>query len=253
MKNRVDPNKPGGFFNCVFELIVMNQSLKTILIVEDDIELQQWIDDYLTGKGFTCACTENGKDAVKLIADTQPDVVLLDGALPGLDGFEVCKAVRSFYKGAIIMITARDEEIDEVLGLEVGADDYLIKPIRARALLTRIQKLLEKKNTTSLSKSLTFNDLFIDPQSQSVLLAGIDVKITSKEFEVLWVLASHPGEIVSRDTLLKELRGYEFDGLDRSIDLRISRIRKKLEDRTDDPYRIKTIWGKGYLFVKDAW
>jgi len=230
-----------------------NQAPKSVLIVEDDTELQQWIADYLTGKGFSCTCTENGKDAVKLISDTQPDVVLLDGALPGLDGFEVCKAVRPFYNGAIIMITARDEEIDEVLGLEVGADDYLIKPIRARALLTRIQKLLEKKDAVASSKTLTFNNLVIDPHSQSVFLSGVDVKVTSKEFEVLWVLASHPGEIVTRDTLLKELRGYEFDGLDRSIDLRISRIRKKLEDRTDDPYRIKTIWGKGYLFVKDAW
>lgn len=229
-----------------------NQSPKSILIVEDDTDLQQWITEYLTGKGFACICTENGDEAVKLISDIQPDVVLLDGALPGLDGFEVCKVVRSFYKGAIIMITARDEEIDEVLGLEVGADDYLIKPIRARALLTRIQKLLEKKNTTS-SKPLTFNNLVIDPHSQRVLLSGVDVKLTSKEFEVLWVLALHPGEIVTRDTLLKELRGYEFDGLDRSIDLRISRVRKKLEDRIDDPYRIKTIWGKGYLFVKDAW
>lgn len=230
-----------------------NQPQKLILIVEDDIDLQQWIVDYLTGKGFSCTCTENGKDAVKLISDMQPDVVLLDGALPGLDGFEVCKAVRAFYTGAIIMITARDEEIDEVLGLEVGADDYLIKPIRARALLTRIKKLLEKKEVVSSSKTLTFNNLVIDPDSQSVFLSGVDVKVTSKEFEVLWVLASHPGEIVTRDTLLKELRGYEFDGLDRSIDLRISRIRKKLEDRTDDPYRIKTIWAKGYLFVKDAW
>lgn len=230
-----------------------NQPPKSILIVEDDTDLQQWIADYLTGKGFSCTCTENGKDAVKLISDTQPDVVLLDGALPGLDGLEVCKVVRAFYKGVIIMITARDEEIDEVLGLEVGADDYLIKPIRARALLTRIQKLLEKKEATSSSNTLTFNSLVIDPHSQSVLLSGVDVKVTSKEFEVLWVLALHPGEIVTRDTLLKELRGYEFDGLDRSIDLRISRIRKKLEDRTDDPYRIKTIWGKGYLFVKDAW
>jgi DNA-binding response OmpR family regulator len=230
-----------------------NQDPKSVLIVEDDTELQQWIADYLTGKGFSCTCTENGKDAVKLISDAQPDVVLLDGALPGLDGFEVCKAVREFYNGAIIMITARDEEIDEVLGLEVGADDYLIKPIRARALLTRIQKLLEKKEAVSSAKTLTFNSLVIDPHSQSVLLSGVDAKLTSKEFEVLWVLASRPGEIVTRDTLLRELRGYEFDGLDRSIDLRISRVRKKLQDRTDDPYRIKTIWGKGYLFVKDAW
>jgi len=232
---------------------MMKQSPKSILIVEDDIELQQWISDYLVGKGFNCACTENGAEAVKLISNLQPDVVLLDGALPGLDGFEVCKIVRSFYKGAIIMITARDEEIDEVLGLEVGADDYLIKPIRARALLTRIQKLLEKKNAVPTSKILTFNNLIIDSHSQSVHLSGAEIKLTSKEFEVLWILASHPGEIVTRDTLLKELRGYEFDGLDRSIDLRVSRVRKKLEDRTEDPYRIKTIWGKGYLFVKDAW
>lgn len=230
-----------------------NQSSGSILIVEDDIELQQWIADYLTGKGFTCTCTENGTEAVTLIADIQPDIVLLDGALPGLDGFSVCKTVRPFYRGAIIMITARDEEIDEVLGLEAGADDYLIKPIRARALLTRIQKLLEKKVITTHSKTLTFNNLVIDPHSQSALLAGIDAKLTSKEFEVLWVLASHPGEIVTRDTLLKELRGYEFDGLDRSIDLRISRVRKKLNDSGEEPYRIKTIWGKGYLFVRDAW
>lgn len=231
----------------------MTQSSKSILIVEDDTDLQQWIADYLTGKGLSCICTEHGEEAVKLISTTQPDVVLLDGALPGLDGFEVCKAVRAFYKGAIIMITARDEEIDEVLGLEVGADDYLIKPIRARALLTRIQKLIEKKEVVSSAKTLAFNSLVIDPHSQSVLLSGVDVRVTSKEFEVLWVLASHSGEIVTRDTLLKELRGYEFDGLDRSIDLRVSRLRKKLQDRTDDPYRIKTIWGKGYLFVKDAW
>lgn len=100
-----------------------NPPPKLILIVEDDTDLQQWIADYLTGKGFSCTCTENGKEAVTLISDIQPDVVLLDGALPGLDGYEVCKAVRAFYNGAIIMITARDEEIDEVLGLEVGADD----------------------------------------------------------------------------------------------------------------------------------
>lgn len=230
-----------------------NPSAGSILIVEDDIELQQWITDYLTGKNFTCTCTANGMEAVTLIADLQPDVVLLDGALPGLDGFSVCKTVRPFYSGAIIMITARDEEIDEVLGLEAGADDYLIKPIRARALLTRIQKLLEKKEITRTSKALTFNSLVIDPHSQSVLLAGLDARLTSKEFEVLWVLASHAGEIVTRDTLLKELRGYEFDGLDRSIDLRISRVRKKLNDSGEEPYRIKTIWGKGYLFVKDAW
>jgi DNA-binding response OmpR family regulator len=228
-------------------------SNKTILIVEDDIELQQWIFEYLTGKGFSCSATGNGKEAVKLISENNPDLVLLDGALPGLDGFEVCKAVRPSYKGIIVMLTARDEEIDEVLGLEVGADDYLIKPVRARALLTRIQKLLDKKIIAASTSALSFNNLVIDPQAQSVFLSGSEIKLGSKEFEVLWVLASHAGEIVTRDSLLKELRGYEFDGLDRSIDLRISRLRKKLNDSADNPYRIKTIWGKGYLFVKDAW
>lgn len=228
-------------------------SNKTILIVEDDIELQQWIFEYLTGKGFSCSATGNGKVAVKLISENNPDLVLLDGALPGLDGFEVCKAVRPSYKGIIVMLTARDEEIDEVLGLEVGADDYLIKPVRARALLTRIQKLLDKKIIAASTSALSFNNLVIDPQAQSVFLSGSEIKLGSKEFEVLWVLASHAGEIVTRDSLLKELRGYEFDGLDRSIDLRISRLRKKLHDSADNPYRIKTVWGKGYLFVKDAW
>lgn len=228
-------------------------SNKTILIVEDDIELQQWIFEYLTGKGFSCSATENGKEAVKLISENNPDLVLLDGALPGLDGFEVCKAVRPSYKGIIVMLTARDEEIDEVLGLEVGADDYLIKPVRARALLTRIQKLLDKKIIAASTSVLGFNNLVIDPQAQSVFLSGSEIKLGSKEFEVLWILASHAGEIVTRDSLLKELRGYEFDGLDRSIDLRISRLRRKLNDSADNPYRIKTIWGKGYLFVKDAW
>ena len=160
------------------------------------------------------------------------------------------------------MVTARDEEINEVLGLEMGADEYLTKPVRARALLTRIRKHLDRQQSEkessdeqvqSHSDILSFQTLVIDKQAMVVSLDGDKIKISSNEFEVLWLLASQAGQIVTREFLVNELRGFEYDGFDRSIDLRISRLRKKLGDDPNEPYRIKTVWGKGYLFAKDAW
>lgn len=246
----------------------MHSNAAHILLVEDDESLSEWICDYLINKGFKVTPLFRGDDAVKIILDTQPSVVILDGMLPGLDGFEVCKTVRRDYRGSIIMLTARDEEIDEVLGLELGADDYLTKPVRARVLLTRINKALARQvamhSMTTASKApdsqpneavqhLSFKHLHIDVASQSVTLDNKPIKLSSKEFEVLWVLASHAGTVISRETLISQLRGFEYDGLDRSIDLRISKIRKKLGDESRDPLKIKTVWGKGYLFVPDAW
>mgnify|MGYP006149977773 CR=1 FL=1 len=238
-----------------------------LLIVEDDSELAQWMSDYLTSKSFKVSVVMRGDEAVDFIKAHQPDVVILDGMLPGLDGVDVCKAVRPFYSKAIIMVTARDEEIDEVLGLEMGADEYLTKPVRARALLTRIKKHLSRQqasqesasqNTSQLaldgdSNTLNFQNLVIDKQAMVVSLDGEKIKISSNEFEVLWLLAQQAGQLVTREHLVNELRGFEYDGFDRSIDLRISRLRKKLGDDPTEPYRIKTIWGKGYLFAKDAW
>ena len=238
----------------------MNNQKVNILLVEDDKSLSDWICDYLTNKSFNVTQCYRGDDAVDLILNTKPDVVILDGMLPGLDGFEVCKTVRQQYSGSILMLTARDEEIDEVLGLELGADEYILKPVRARALYTRINRCLSRKDETinnedipANANHLTFNSLSIDPTSQKVLLNNQEIKLTSKEFEVMWIIANNAGNIISRDWLISQVRGLEYDGLDRTIDIHISKLRKKLGDESKDPKKIKTIWGKGYLFVPDAW
>jgi len=155
------------------------------------------------------------------------------------------------------MLTARDEEIDEVLGLEVGADDYLTKPVKPRILLARIKTLLRRHVTIAETQSsphkIVLAGLSIDQSSRVVTLDNNVIKISSNEFDVLWLLAEKAGQLVTRDELVTKLRGFEYDGFDRSIDLRVSRLRKKLGDDSAEPYRIKTIWGKGYLFAKDAW
>lgn len=240
-----------------------------ILLVEDDIDLAEWIADYLTARDFNVTTCHRGDEAVELINSLNPDLVLLDGMLPGLDGLDVCKTVRPTFENPIIMITARDEEIDEVLGLEMGADDYITKPVRARVLLARIRGLLRREEKSRVddrdsSKQLTvdeleslgvlkFSGLVISEQARSVMLDGELIKVSSNEFDVLWFLANKAGQVVSRKELVSHFRGFDYDGFDRSIDLRISRLRKKLNDDSSEPYRIKTIWGKGYLFANDVW
>jgi len=241
----------------------MEQNKSHLLIVEDDNELAQWMREYLIAKDYRVSLCERGDDAVAFIQQHHPDIVILDGMLPGLDGIDVCKTVRPEFMNAIIMVTARDEEIDEVLGLEMGADDYLTKPVRARALLARIRKHLDRQATLtppdanaalpSKTHRLILNNLVIDKSAMEVLLDGIQVKLSSNEFDVLWLLAEQAGQLVTREQLVHQLRGFDYDGFDRSIDLRISRLRKKLGDEPAQPFRIKTIWGKGYLFAKDAW
>lgn len=232
----------------------------TILLVEDDDELAQWTRDYLSNKGFDVTITPSGIEAIEMIKTQPPDLVLLDGMLPDLDGLDVCRQIRPEYDNPIIMLTARDEEIDEVLGLEVGADDYITKPVRARALLARIRRHLKRNQTYSgaVTKALPtshicLNQLSIDKQNRTVMLREKPIVVTSAEFELLWLLAERAGEVVSRQELVNQLRGCDYNGFDRSIDLRISRMRKKLGDDPNEPYLIKTIWGKGYLFAKDGW
>lgn len=248
---------------------MVTQTGAHILLVEDDIALSDWIADYLTAREFRVSCCYRGDEAVGLIQSIVPDLVLLDGMLPGMDGFDVCKAVRPTFSNPIIMITARDEEIDEVLGLEMGADDYITKPVRARVLLARIRVFLRRAQqltspdqqtthntpiaTTESSSILQFSGLVISAQARSVSLDGQLINISSNEFDVLWFLAEKAGQVVSREALVTHLRGFDYDGFDRSIDLRISRLRKKLNDDSSAPFRIKTIWGKGYLFAKDVW
>ncbi len=225
-----------------------------VLVVEDDASLAQWVADYLLDNGFQVSVANRGDTAVELIEADQPDLVVLDVMLPGMSGLEVCKAVRVFYAKPILMLTACTEESDEVLGLEYGADDYLPKPVRPRVLLARIQALLRRDHRPAIdAQQCVIGGLHIDAESRSVHLSGELIELSANEFDLLWVLAQSAGEILDRASLLEQLCGYDYDGFSRTIDVRISRLRKKLKDNAGQPYRIKTVRGKGYLFAADAW
>ena len=228
------------------------------MLVEDDMSLAEWFGDYLTEQGYLITLANRGDLAIELIKSDQPDLVILDIMLPVKDGFEICMAIRPFYHGPILMMTARDHETDEVLGLELGADDYVVKPVKPRVLLSRIKALFRRVSLPEITpeidqNKLIFGKLTIDASSRTTIFAGAKVAISSNEFDVLWQLAQAADTVVSRKELGVQRRGIEYDGFDRSIDILISRIRKKLDDDASNPYRIKTVWGKGYLFVKGAW
>jgi two-component system OmpR family response regulator/two-component system response regulator RstA len=231
-----------------------------ILLVEDDERLAELTAEYLKKNDFVVDIEGRGDTAEARILESRPDLVVLDIMLPGQDGFAVCRAVRPKYEGIILMLTARDEDIDQILGLELGADDYITKPVPPRVLLARIKALLRRAGPAddageagSALDSLTFGNFSISQQTRSAMLAGEQIDLTTAEFDLLWLLARHAGSILSRDDLLQQLRGIGFDGLDRSIDARISRLRKKLNDDPDNPTRIKTVRGKGYLFSRHDW
>lgn len=224
-----------------------------ILVVEDDESISEWISDYLIGHGFEVSVADRGDIAVELIAEDKPDLVLLDILLPEKNGFEVCKEVRTFYNAPILMITACSQEADEVKGLELGADDYITKPVRLRALLARIQILLKKDNhNTESLQVLEFSNSRLDARSRTVTINDSEVPFSTNEFDLLWHLASRIGSVVTRDSLIQQLRGIGYDGFDRTIDNRVSRLRKKINDQSNCPFQIKTIWGEGYLFVADS-
>jgi len=221
-----------------------------ILVVEDDESISDWISDYLTNHDYEVSIANRGDYAVDLIGEDNPDLVLLDIMLPEKDGFQVCKEVREFYAAPILMITACAEEADEVRGFELGADDYITKPLRLRPLLARIQALLKRdKPEEGNPHVLVFGNFSIDSLTQKVKINGIEVSLTSHELNLLWQMASNANIVVSRDELIREQRGFDYDGVDRSIDVRISRLRKKMSRQVDCPFEIKTIWGKGYLFT----
>ncbi len=191
-----------------------------------------------------------GDDAVDAIRDHRPQLVILDLMLPGLDGLEVCKRVRPAYRNPILMLTARGDELDEIIGLEVGADDYLAKPVKPRLLLARIRALLRRYNPgDDQARRIEIDGLVIDSSRRSAHLDGTEVIVTTAEFDLLWILVSRAGSTVTRETLHRELRGVEYDGLDRSIDLRVSRLRAKLKDDSHQPKRIKSVRGVGYIFA----
>ncbi len=221
-----------------------------ILIVEDDTQLASMVADFLSPHGFDVAIERRGDTAVGRIVKENPDAVVLDVNLPGLDGFAVCQAVRADYRGAILMLTARGEEVDEVLGLQAGADDYMAKPVRPRALLARLRTHLRRAAPTeeeARSKPITVGLLVVDAARRSAEIDGAELDLTTAEFDLLKLLAEHAGQTLSRNDIYQQIHGMRYDGVDRSIDLRISRLRKKLGDDPAKPQRIKSVRGVGYM------
>jgi len=233
-----------------------------VLIVEDDERLADLTREYLESNGMQVGVEGDGSAAVERIKNEQPDLVILDLMLPGEDGLSICRLVRPYYTGPIIMLTARDDDLDQVLGLEMGADDYLSKPVRPRVLLARIRALLRRLKDSSGSNDngiegedgqtrVTFANLVVDNSMREAWLDEQVIELTSAEFDLLWLLSSNAGRVLSREEIFTALRGIEYDGQDRSIDVRISRIRPKIGDDPLQPKRIKTVRSKGYLFVKE--
>lgn len=224
---------------------------KHILVVEDDTSLAEWISDYLLDHGYGVTVASQGDFALEMIADEMPDLVLLDVMMPVKNGFDVCKEARAFYTGPILFMTACVEDGDEIRGLDAGADDYLTKPIRPQVLLARIKALLRRVSDEEQKLQLVFDSLVLNATAKSVTIDKQPLDLNANEFDVLWLLALKAGTIVSRNELVAQLRGIEYDGLDRSVDIRISRLRKKLQEALSQPYKVKTIRGKGYLFCRD--
>jgi two-component system OmpR family response regulator len=229
-----------------------------IVLVEDDARLAALIVDYLHKHSFVIHHELAGEQAVERICELQPDVVVLDVMLPGKDGFEICRELRAIgYRVPVIMLTARDEDFDQVLGLELGADDYLTKPVHPRVLLAHINAILRRM--TALDKALAgenalnFGKLRIDRDLREVNQGDKSVGLTSGEFDLLWLLAKNAGKILTRAEILKSLRSLDYDGVDRSVDNRIYRLRKKLGDTDSPVQRIKSVRALGYVFSPVGW
>jgi DNA-binding response OmpR family regulator len=227
-----------------------------ILIVEDDLRIAELLRRFLEGEQFSVDVVADGNDAIRVILRSQPDLVVLDMMLPGIDGLGVCRQVRPGYSGPILMLTAKDDDLTEVAALNIGIDDYLSKPARPHVLLARIRALLRRVTqpveAEEPAAELQIQDLTLVRGSRTVLKHGEDLRLSESDFELLWFMASRAGEVVSRDALLSCLRGVEFDGVDRSVDMRISKLRRCLGDSQSPYHYIRTVRGKGYLFLEGS-
>lgn len=231
---------------------------KRILIVDDNLEEARMLRDYLASNQYDVELELESTQALNRIKELQPDLVLLELELKGENGLTICKLCRKDYRGGVILLSSRTDELDQVLGLDMGADDYLLKNSAPRLILARCQALLRRIDRWSLPKEpintddrLVFGELVIDNTMREAWLGKNPIDLTSAEFDLLWLLSSHAGQILTREEIFSRLRGIEYDGQDRSVDVRVSRIRPKVGDDPDHPRRIKTVRSKGYLFVGD--
>ncbi len=223
-----------------------------ILIVDDDNNIAELISLYLQKEGYDTEEAYSGKKALEVYEAYQPNLVLLDVMLPEMDGYDVCKAIRKNHHTPIIMLTAKCDVFDKVLGLELGADDYIAKPFDPKELIARVKAVLRRsikeEHTVESKNQIVLEDLIVDKDNYSVTYQGEVMELPPKELEVLYFLASHPKQVFTREQLLDKIWGYDFVGDTRTVDVHIKRLRDKFEG--DHPWGIKTVWGVGYKFEK---
>lgn len=220
-----------------------------IMVVDDDPNIRELVRLYLEKEGFEIVTAERGDEAVKLFRASPPNLMLLDVMLPGMDGWQVCREVRKISNIPIIMLTAKDETFDKVLGLELGADDYVVKPFDSKEVVARIKAVLRRCTPAEAQPDgvISYDKLSVDLTRYELKVNGQVVDAPPKELELLYYLASHPNRVFTRDQLLDEVWGFEYYGDSRTIDVHVKRLREKLEN-TSDQWSLKTVWGVGYKF-----
>ncbi|HSE06612.1 MAG TPA: response regulator transcription factor [Methylomirabilota bacterium] len=222
----------------------------TILLIEDDRRLAEMVSEYLGGAGFLVSVAGDGRTGLARLGSEPCDALVLDLMLPDLDGLEVCRRLRAFSDVPVLMLTARGDAMDRVVGLEIGADDYLPKPFEPRELLARLRAILRRRDRPRGSGLLRFGRLEIDRDARGVRVDGVERPLTGHQFALLVALAERAGRVLSRDTLMDLVRGEELEAFDRSIDVHVSRIRAAIEDDPKRPRRLLTVRGAGYVFAR---
>ncbi len=225
----------------------MNVPRKTLLIIDDDERLCSLLATYLSQHGYELLSAGDGEMGLKLIKDRRPLLVILDLMLPGRDGFEICRDLRKQSRIPVIMLTARGDITDRVVGLELGADDYLPKPFEPRELVARIQSILRRAEPRTATEKLKLGALELDPSARTVRLKGKSIELSTTEFDLLELFLRNPGRVLTRDWIMDQLRGQDWEAFDRSIDIAVSRLRAKIEEDAKTPRYLKTIRKKGYL------
>ena len=218
----------------------------SILVIDDDRNILAIIEMYLRKAGYEVTCVERGDEALQAFRRVQPALVVLDVMLPGMDGWEVLDKLRQESDVPVIMLTAKGETLDRIQGLDLGADDYIVKPFDAKELLARIKAVLRRSSLPENEKCVTFEDLEISLDNYSVTLDGKQIEMPPKEIELLFFLASREGKVFTREQLLEQVWGFDFFGDSRTVDVHVKRIREKLGER--DAWQLKTVWGVGYKF-----
>lgn len=224
--------------------------MPTILIADDNRQITSILEEYAKKEGFTPRIALDGSEAIELFQKFQPDIVLLDVMMPKTDGFEVCREIRKTSNVPVIMITARGEDFEKIMGLDIGADDYIVKPFSPGEVMARVRAIMRRISREDDSKRQvwSFDNLNINLDDYSVTVSGENVSLTKKEVELLWTLATNRNKVFSRDNLLSSLWGYDYYGDSRTVDSHIKRLRAKLDEFDHENWEIRTIWGVGYKF-----